>query len=657
MNKTAIQRVDILGVSVSAINYQMALSNVARWITKKEKHYVCVAAAHLIVACQKDKNLLEGVNRAGLVTPDGMPLVWLSRLYGHKKVERVYGPTLMEKICRLAERRTWRIFLLGGAGGQSQEVARGLENKFPEIRIVGARDTPVRPIPHLEDITIRNEIEKANPDIVFIGLGCPWQELWMIKNRKHIRAPVLIGVGAAFDFLSGRVHQAPVWIQHAGFEWLFRVIQEPRRLIYRYVVFNFFFIVLTCFQLIKIIYERCFKHTPKLPSGAQQVLSKLFLILLPIVLVALVLELGLRLKHRFTTGQDKYLSTSFETYALTLAPEIIQKAVYSQKIQQVYKPYLLWSAKPNQHTETVSVNSLGLRNKEVSREKKTGTFRIIWLGGSAAWGYGATSSETTIPKYLERALLARTGEANIEVINFAQVGFNSTQEFILWSEILAYKPDLVIHFNGYNDIYTGFLKKPSGWNHPFIQEEILTRDRWTAIRILIIVELNKILNKFYLFRSIMYRLERASRTSFNCEKFTEIQNIAETYNQNMKLVAELAFMEKIPTLFVIQPSLFTEQKKLSLREQKLLDVFQDNYSTCEDVTEYFKEGHRALVLTLQKIIQLAPGLLSYYDGREFFLHTDISVYIDTVHYSDVGNEIVADKLADTISNRWVNKNR
>lgn len=245
MNKTAIQRVDIQGVNVSAINYQMALSEIGQWIAKKEKHYVCVAAAHLIVECQKDKNLLEGINSAGLVTPDGMPLVWLLRLFGYRYVERVYGPTLMVKLCALAAPRGWRVFLLGGAAGESQEVSYSLVKKFPRLLIVGARDTPTRPIPREENKRITKEIERADPDIIFIGIGCPHQELWMIENKRKLKASVLIAVGAAFDFLSGRVRQAPGWLQNLGLEWLFRLIQEPGRLWHRYLINNTLFLYWT----------------------------------------------------------------------------------------------------------------------------------------------------------------------------------------------------------------------------------------------------------------------------------------------------------------------------------------------------------------------------------------------------------------------------
>lgn len=237
-------------VNISAVDYNTALSNIERWIEKKERQYVCVAAVHLVMECQKDRNLLNGVNAAGMVVPDGMPLVWLLRLYGHKNVERVYGPAFMVKLCALAAQRDWGVFLLGGASGQSQEVARALLRQHPNLRIVGHRDTPSRPIPPHHNQKIIGEINNAHPKIVFVGLGCPHQELWMIENRKYLDAPVLIGVGAAFDFLSGRVRQAPAWIQNSGLEWLFRFLQEPKRLWYRYTAINATFIWLVLKELL-----------------------------------------------------------------------------------------------------------------------------------------------------------------------------------------------------------------------------------------------------------------------------------------------------------------------------------------------------------------------------------------------------------------------
>lgn len=232
----------VLGVDTSVVDVHLALRFIEESVVTKKRVIVCIAAVHLITECQQNSKLLEDINKTSLVLPDGMPLVWLLKLSGYQNVERVYGPTLMTKLCSIAAKRKQGVFLLGGARGQSEKVQRELLQKFSTLRIVGLCDTPVRPIPRQKNQKIVAAINKSRADIVFVGLGCPEQELWMIRNRKKLIAPALIGVGAAFDFLSGRVRQAPAWIGRSGFEWLFRLIQEPQRLWRRYTITNIKFI-------------------------------------------------------------------------------------------------------------------------------------------------------------------------------------------------------------------------------------------------------------------------------------------------------------------------------------------------------------------------------------------------------------------------------
>ncbi|MBI3577087.1 WecB/TagA/CpsF family glycosyltransferase [Candidatus Gottesmanbacteria bacterium] len=248
---TTIYTTSILNIQVSAIVYRDVLHQAERWIRERKRKYICVAATHLLMECQKDKALLAGVNKARLVTPDGMPLVWLLKLYGHKKVERVYGPTLMLKLCRLAEKNGYKIFLLGGSLGESGQLRQKLKNKFSSLQIAGNRDTPVRAIPEKENNAIVKKINSSGAQIVFVGMGCPIQELWMIRNRRRLEAPVLIGVGAAFDFITAKTPQAPPWMQNTGLEWLYRLLHEPKRLAYRYVVLNTRFTVFVLKQLVR----------------------------------------------------------------------------------------------------------------------------------------------------------------------------------------------------------------------------------------------------------------------------------------------------------------------------------------------------------------------------------------------------------------------
>ena len=237
------KKVPILGVRVSMLTYDHTLDIVNDWIEKGRREYICVSAVHLLMECQQDTALKEGVNKAGLVTSDGMPLVWiLKRQY--PKAQRVYGPDLTWKLCGFAEKRGFGVYFLGGATGESEMVGKIMMNKYPKLKVLGYKDTPVRPIPEVKNNKIIKDINKSGAKIVFIGLGCPLQEKWMINNRSKLKANVLIGVGAAFDFITGREKQSPKIIQNNGLEWLYRLIQHPRRLWYRYLVLNFKFVLM-----------------------------------------------------------------------------------------------------------------------------------------------------------------------------------------------------------------------------------------------------------------------------------------------------------------------------------------------------------------------------------------------------------------------------
>ena len=240
----------ILNVHISNLTYIKTLNKIKSWIKTKKRHYICVANVHLVMECQKNKKLLNAVNKAGLVTPDGMPLVWLSKIYGKKNIERVYGPTLTRKVCKLASKGGYSIFLLGGKKDTSKKLKKTLSQKFSSLSIVGTVDTPQRPVPPKRNALIVKKINLSKADIVLVGMGCPFQEQWMAENINKLSNSVLIGVGAAFDFITNSVRQAPSWMQKSGLEWLFRFSQEPIRLAYRYTILNVIFILLITRQLV-----------------------------------------------------------------------------------------------------------------------------------------------------------------------------------------------------------------------------------------------------------------------------------------------------------------------------------------------------------------------------------------------------------------------
>lgn len=246
------RRVNILGVGVCAINMNMALEIIEGWIERRERQYVCVTGVHGIMESQRNENLRRIHNRAGLVTPDGMPLMWLCRLRGFRHVDRVYGPDLMLALCERSVTMGYRHFFYGGENGVPELLATLLKKRFPGLQVVGTFSPPFRPLTLEEDERIVQIINEAEPDIVWVGLGTPKQELWMAEHRERLKAPVLIGVGAAFDFLSGRKPQAPKWMQRSGLEWLFRLVNEPKRLWKRNLVNNPTFLILMILQILGI---------------------------------------------------------------------------------------------------------------------------------------------------------------------------------------------------------------------------------------------------------------------------------------------------------------------------------------------------------------------------------------------------------------------
>lgn len=240
MSSAEPDRVNILGVGISAINMGQALEIIDDWIATREPHYICVTPAHGVMDCHAEPELRQIFNSSGLTTPDGMSIVWLLRLHGKKHVSRVYGPDLMQAVCERSSSRGYRHFLYGGAEGVAEALRDRLSAACPGLRIVGTHCPPFRELTPEEDQDVVRRIDASGADVVWVGISTPKQERWMARNVGRLNAPVLIGVGAAFDFLSGRKRQAPRWMQRSGLEWLFRLMTEPRRLWRRYARYPVF---------------------------------------------------------------------------------------------------------------------------------------------------------------------------------------------------------------------------------------------------------------------------------------------------------------------------------------------------------------------------------------------------------------------------------
>jgi N-acetylglucosaminyldiphosphoundecaprenol N-acetyl-beta-D-mannosaminyltransferase len=240
--------VNVLGVRISAVNLESAVARIETAIAEDAREYVCVRDAHGIVRCQGDAELRSAHNRAFLVTPDGMPLAWALKRAGHEDSSRVYGPDLMLAVLQAGRSEGHRHFLYGATADTLERLRTRLVEKFPDLRIAGSWAPPFRDLSAQEEEDLADRINRSGADVVWVGLGTPKQELWMARMRARLDAPVLLGVGAAFDFHAGLKRQAPRIIQRSGFEWAFRLGCEPRRLWRRYAAVVPSFLLLTLLQ-------------------------------------------------------------------------------------------------------------------------------------------------------------------------------------------------------------------------------------------------------------------------------------------------------------------------------------------------------------------------------------------------------------------------
>lgn len=242
-------RVNVLGVGISALNLQSALAEVAEAIRARRKGYICVTGVHGVMEAQSDEAFRTILNNAFLCTPDGMPMVWVGKMNGQSDMSRVYGPDLMLDICEWSQTNPCRHFFFGGAEGVADLLAEKLKARFPKMEIVGTYTPPFRRLNPEEENDLREKVRVARPDIFWVGLSTPKQEKFMAEYLPKFDATLIVGVGAAFDFLSGRVKQAPRWMQRSGLEWFYRLCSEPRRLAGRYFKNNPIFVAKIAMQL------------------------------------------------------------------------------------------------------------------------------------------------------------------------------------------------------------------------------------------------------------------------------------------------------------------------------------------------------------------------------------------------------------------------
>lgn len=228
-------RVNVLGVGVSVLNLDLATQRILDAVAARRKGYICITGVHGVMESQPDDSLRAIHNGAFLVTPDGMPMVWAGRLAGHKAMDRVYGPDLMLEICRRSPELGVRHFFYGGNNDVACTLKEKLQARFSGLQVVGTYEPPFRPLNEGEMNQLKEQVSAARPDIFWVGLSTPKQERFMAENLNKLDTSLMIGVGAAFDFHSGRISQAPRWMQRSGLEWFYRLCSEPKRLWKRYL--------------------------------------------------------------------------------------------------------------------------------------------------------------------------------------------------------------------------------------------------------------------------------------------------------------------------------------------------------------------------------------------------------------------------------------
>ncbi len=244
-----IPRFNVLGVALSAMNLRIATEAMLEAVRLRRKGYICVTGVHGVMEARADSQFRRILNGAFLNTTDGMPLVWLGRHATRSSIERVYGPDLMLEVFAATQKTDCRHFFYGGAPGVAGELQASLEARFPGVTVCGTYTPPFRPLNSEENKELSELVRETRPDIIWVGLSTPKQERFMAEYLPLLDVSLMVGVGAAFDFHSGRVRQAPRWIQRSGFEWLYRMCCEPRRLAKRYLSNNPRFLAAIALQL------------------------------------------------------------------------------------------------------------------------------------------------------------------------------------------------------------------------------------------------------------------------------------------------------------------------------------------------------------------------------------------------------------------------
>lgn len=228
------KQIRIMNVPLDVVTMPQTIERITEMIDSRQPHYLATANVDFLVQSTHDTELRRILDQAHLVVCDGTPLVWLSRWLGKPLPERVAGSDLVPELLTMAEKKRWRVFFLGGERGVLARAVRNVETQYPELEIAGAFSPPFAPLDKMNHDAINRRIREAEPDLLLVSFGCPKQEKWIARNYQTLGVPVSVGVGATIDFLAGSMRRAPMWMRKCGLEWVFRLLQEPKRLLRRY---------------------------------------------------------------------------------------------------------------------------------------------------------------------------------------------------------------------------------------------------------------------------------------------------------------------------------------------------------------------------------------------------------------------------------------
>lgn len=235
MDGLSEKKQNILGVRFDLVGYESAFKTIETWRDNSSRKYITITNPHSVLMCYRDEEMGQATRQAGMTLPDGAGIILGAILLGYKNCGRVTGPTLMLKLCDWGREEGYRHFFYGGKEGVAERLKERLCQVYPDLQVVGTYCPPFRQLSEQEDQEIVRAINATHPDIVWVGLGAPKQEKWMAEHLGRINATAMIGVGAAFDFHSGRAKWAPAWMRRLGLEWAYRLAQNPRRMWRRYL--------------------------------------------------------------------------------------------------------------------------------------------------------------------------------------------------------------------------------------------------------------------------------------------------------------------------------------------------------------------------------------------------------------------------------------